>query len=40
MTLLADMIIGADGPCGIVRKTVAGTSNDGRPGTDSFSVYV
>ncbi|KAG8220921.1 hypothetical protein J3R82DRAFT_2425 [Butyriboletus roseoflavus] len=38
--LLGDLIIGADGLCGIVRKTVAGTSNGGRPSTDNFSVYV
>ncbi|KAH0836642.1 hypothetical protein J3R83DRAFT_8360 [Lanmaoa asiatica] len=39
-TLYADMIIGADGSCGIVREAVEGTSKGGRLSTDSFSVYV
>lgn len=40
MSLHADVIIGADGPSGIVRKAVDGSSNGGQPSTDNFSVYV
>jgi len=40
MTLHADMIIGADGSCGIVRKAVKRTSNGGRLSADTFSVYM
>lgn len=41
ITLHADMIIGADGSCGVVRGAVEGTSNHGgRLSADTFSVYV
>lgn len=39
-TLDADMIIGADGSCGIVREAVEGTAKSGQRNTDRISVYV
>lgn len=38
-TLYPDLIIGADGPCGIVREAVEGTKS-GQLGTHCQSVYV